>query len=107
MGRRSKDEVYSVTTAPANPAAERDERSRKYLIAMSVRILCFFLIFVVHGWLRWAVVAMMMVLPYVAVVIANAGRETDRPERPAPVPPIARPAVEGRTDALGPGPTLP
>ena len=101
MGRRSKDEVYSVTSAPENPAIERDDRSRKYLIAMSVRIVCFFLIFVVHGWLRWAVVAMMMVLPYVAVVIANAGRETDRKARPAPVPPLARPALEGRSDALG------
>ncbi len=103
MSWRSKDEVYSVTSAPENPNDERDERLRRYLIAMSIRIACFFLIFVVHGWLRWAMVGLMVVLPYVAVVIANAGRETDRKQRPAPVPPLATPSIEGRTDALGPG----
>jgi hypothetical protein len=46
-------------------------------------------------------VVLMIVLPYVAVVIANAGRES-KPGKPPPAPQQDGTAIEGRTDALGP-----
>jgi Flp pilus assembly protein TadB len=101
MNRRTKDEVYSVTSAPENPSADRDERSRRYIIAMSVRVLCFLGIWVVHGWLRGVMVVLMIVLPYVAVIIANAGRESAR-KTPPPVLQPDLDAIEGRPDYLGP-----
>jgi len=100
MARRDKDEVYSVTSAPESPAVERDERTRRYIIAMSIRIACFAGVWLVHGWLRLVMVVLMVIMPYIAVVIANAGREQIR-KLPAPVPYDDQPAIEGRTDALG------
>jgi hypothetical protein len=101
MGRRDKDEVFSVTSAPTSAAVDRDERSRRYTIAMSVRIACFAGIWLVHGWMRGVMVVLMIVLPYVAVVVANAGRES-KPGRPPQAPPPDVTAIDGRTDALGP-----
>jgi hypothetical protein len=34
---------------------------------------------VVPGWPRWFLIAGAVVLPYLAVVVANAGRENDEP----------------------------
>jgi len=48
-------------------------RMKRYLISMSVRTVCFILAVVLHGWLRWTMAAAAIVLPYVAVVMANAG----------------------------------
>jgi hypothetical protein len=39
---------------------------------MSIRTLCFVLAVVVHGPLRWVFVSAALVLPYIAVVMANA-----------------------------------
>jgi hypothetical protein len=47
-------------------------RQRRYLISMSIRTLCFILAVVVHGPLRWVFVSAALVLPYIAVVMANA-----------------------------------
>jgi hypothetical protein len=54
----------------------------RYLVSMGVRTVCFLLAVVVHGPLRWAFVAAAIVLPYLAVVFANAGRERSLPEPP-------------------------
>ncbi len=45
---------------------------RRYLVAMSLRGVCFVLAIVTSGWLRWTFVVGAVVLPYVAVVLANA-----------------------------------
>lgn len=66
-------------------------RERRYLLTMGVRALCFVLSIVfaitLHGYLRWlAVVALVgaVLLPYVAVIFANGGREPDGCARFAP-----------------------
>jgi hypothetical protein len=46
---------------------------KRYLISMSVRTVCFILAVVFDGWLRWTMAAGAIVLPYIAVVMANAG----------------------------------
>lgn len=66
--------VQSVTSAPENPAAERDQRTRRYLRMMGIRVVCFLLAFVTSGWIQWVCLALAIVLPYIAVVLANAVR---------------------------------
>ena len=44
----------------------------KYLIAMTIRVICIVLAIFVEGWLMWVCFAGAIFLPYFAVVIANA-----------------------------------
>jgi hypothetical protein len=68
-------------------------RMRRYLISMSVRTVCFVLAVVFDGWLRWTMAGAAIVLPYIAVVMANAGprRVVHDASRYTPVPQ----AIEG------------
>jgi len=83
---------------------------------MTIRIVCFGLMFFVQpfGWWTWVFALAAAVLPYIAVVFANAGsdstetaaespmREIDAPSAaPTPAPEIAPDVItirEGRTD---------
>jgi len=69
------DPVYNVTSARVPLSADQAGRSRRYLFSMSIRIICFVLCIAFTGWLRWAFFIGALILPWVAVVIANAGRE--------------------------------
>jgi hypothetical protein len=44
----------------------------KYLIAMTIRVVCIVSAIFVEGWLMWLCFAGAIFLPYFAVVIANA-----------------------------------
>ncbi len=70
--RRRPDDAIRITTAA--PSAEEDTaaRQRRYLISMAIRTACFLGAVVVTGWLRWVLLAGAVLLPYVAVVAANA-----------------------------------
>ena len=46
---------------------------------MSVRTVCVIGAIFIPGWPRWVLIAGAVLLPYVAVVLANAGRENDDP----------------------------
>ncbi|NHN54878.1 DUF3099 domain-containing protein [Calidifontibacter sp. DB0510] len=70
--RTPAPEVPSATNLPAGPQDDQASRMHKYLISMSIRTVCFVLAVVFTGWLRWVCVALAVVLPYIAVVIANA-----------------------------------
>lgn len=78
--------VQSVTSAPVNARDERAGRTRRYLAMMGVRTLCFVTAFFVEGWLRWTCVVLAVVLPYVAVVLANSVRT--RPDGDVAVPTV-------------------
>ena len=89
------DEPVLITTAPPSPAQERDARERRYLITMGIRVVCFILAIVLFGlgmpFLGGFAVAASLILPWVAVVAANA------PKRAAPTTPslyAARKAAE-------------
>lgn len=71
--RRADDaDAVRITTAPTAPTDELDERVRRYVIAMTIRTLCFVgAFFVGPGWLRWVLVFGAVFLPYFAVVAAN------------------------------------
>ena len=80
MYRRNapQSEVFTITGAGTSLAADQAPRTRTYLISMLFRTACFVGAVLASGWLRWALVAGAVILPYVAVVIANAGRESRR-----------------------------
>jgi Flp pilus assembly protein TadB len=67
-----------ITTAATGRNADIAARQRRYLIAMGVRTVCFLVVVflaITHagpGWLPWIFVVGALVLPYVAVVMANA-----------------------------------
>ena len=73
--RRGSPEVARITSAPEPLADDLARRSRRYLIQMSIRVVCFVAAVSVDHWTRWLLLAGAVVLPYVAVVLANAGRE--------------------------------
>lgn len=64
--------MTTVTTAPTSLGDDIDARTRRYLISMSIRTLCFLLMIVVPGWWKWVFLVGAVLLPYVAVVLANA-----------------------------------
>ncbi|NDU75870.1 DUF3099 domain-containing protein [Actinomadura sp. DSM 109109] len=76
--------VYTVTDAPRPMSEDIGHRQRRYLISMGVRTICFVgaVAAAVAGapwWLALLMVGAAAVLPYVAVVIANGGREPTAP----------------------------
>jgi peptidoglycan/LPS O-acetylase OafA/YrhL len=82
--RRGGDVPIRITTASAGAGADIASRQKRYLIAMGVRTLCFLVVAVLAishagpGWLPWIFVVAAVVLPYVAVVMANAaGTKSD------------------------------
>ena len=79
---RSHGPVYRITGVRRGFAEEQSERTRRYLISMAIRTACFIGAVVASGWLRWVLVAGAVVLPYLAVVFANAGRERTEPPPP-------------------------
>lgn len=74
-GAMDPGHVYSVTSARTPLSVDQAWRYRRYIISMSVRISCFIATILTAGWLRWTFFVGALVLPWVAVVIANAGRE--------------------------------
>jgi hypothetical protein len=78
--------AQSVTSIGQSPEDERKSRMIKYTIAMTVRVICLILGMVVQGWLMWVMFAGAILLPYFAVVIANAqGTGKQQPKANAPV----------------------
>jgi hypothetical protein len=72
VSRSPQEPVYSVTGARRGASDDLAQRQRRYLISMSIRTACFVLAVVTHGPIRWVLVAAAVVLPYIAVVMANA-----------------------------------
>ena len=66
-------DAVRITTASASRNEEIAGRQRRYVISMTIRTICFVAaILVGEGWLRWVLVAAALLLPYFAVVMANA-----------------------------------
>ena len=70
--RRDRDEAVRITTAPSNREDEIWARQKRYIFSMVIRTVCFLGAIVADGILRWTLVAAAVLLPYVAVVMANA-----------------------------------
>jgi hypothetical protein len=89
----SGDESVRITSAQTSHSERVRGRQTRYLISMGIRTLCFVLAVVTDGALRWAFIAGAVVLPYVAVIAANASGEVDR-DVPEPFVDDSRPMLE-------------
>jgi len=83
--RRHEPQVQRITAAPEPLAQDVARRQRRYLAQMGVRLVCFVLAFLtwshVPVWVSIAFLVAAVLLPYVAVIFANAGRERrDEPD---------------------------
>ncbi len=85
-------EVYTITATNRALSKEQSGRTRRYLISMGIRTACVLAAIVVPGWPKWIFISGAVVLPYLAVVIANAGRENDEPGSMG-VAPVALPSA--------------
>lgn len=81
------EDVHSITGARQGITDDQAPRTRRYLFSMGIRTACVIAAIFVPGWPRWVLIAGAVILPYVAVVAANAGRSrATTPPPPAPLP---------------------
>lgn len=103
--------VPSITSAPEPLAVDQARRTRSYLIQMSIRVVCIIGAVLVDGWVRWALVAAAVVLPYSAVLIANSGRDQvthdTSPVTPPAAPTLTELPVPGAPDGTPEAPGTP
>lgn len=72
---KKEPEVFSISKVETSLTQDQAGRQRRYLISMGLRTACFVGGILSQGALRWTLIVCAVVLPYFAVVIANAGRE--------------------------------
>jgi len=76
--RRKREDSLRITTASRPRSEDIRGRERRYIISMGIRTLCFILAVVFMGhWVMWLFLVGAVFLPYVAVVMANAGVTAD------------------------------
>ena len=76
MKRNSSDEgVYELTSVPEPLSEDVARRRNQYLWAMALRTVCFVGAVIAPSPWRWIMIAGALFLPYVAVIVANGGRE--------------------------------
>jgi Protein of unknown function (DUF3099) len=68
-------EVQSITNAAEAHSQEMHGRMVKYATAMGIRMVCIALVFAFDGWYKLIPVVGAVLLPWVAVVIANGGAD--------------------------------
>ena len=105
MDRTGKDaaahaETVRITSAHTSHSERIRGRQRRYLISMGIRTVCFILAVVADGALRWGFIIAAVVLPYFAVIAANAAGEVDD-GGPEPFVDDSRPMLEAGPNADG------
>ena len=76
----SESQPHRITSLGRSPGEDRAHRQRAYLISMSLRALCFLAAIFLPAPMpvRIAFCAGAIILPYFAVVVANAARVRDQ-----------------------------
>jgi hypothetical protein len=70
--RRKGSSAVRITSASRPRSEDIRGRERRYLMSMGIRTACFVLAVVFMGhWVMWVFMAGAVLLPYVAVVVAN------------------------------------
>lgn len=72
MGRRRS--VQAITSADRGLNEDIHQRLVRYSISMGLRAACLVAAVLTTGWVRWLCVVGVVLLPIVAVLVANAGR---------------------------------
>lgn len=83
---KSSAKTQSATSLPRAPKDDAGSRSTRYLLLMGVRIACFALMVLItpYGWYTWLFGAGAIVIPYVAVILANVGQGDKEAHAEAP-----------------------
>lgn len=76
--RRSKTTL--ITSAAKGRTLDLEERNKRYLISMSIRMVLLGLIFVVPGWWKLVFLVAGAIIPVFAVVLANNYEEAETVE---------------------------
>ncbi|MFD4632998.1 DUF3099 domain-containing protein [Streptomyces sp. NPDC058284] len=106
MRKQSSGQVFRITGARQGLAEDVRGRQRRYVISMTVRtvsVVAAAVLWNVERHVAFVALVLGILLPYVSVVIANAGRENapslpstfvPAPSRPMLAPPVATAAAE-------------
>jgi purine-cytosine permease-like protein len=81
MADKAQDRVenlYSISDAQPSLSEDQSARARRYFISMMIRTFCFILAVILPSPYRWIALIGAVTLPYIAVIVANAGKETIR-----------------------------
>lgn len=71
MSQQQPGPPVNITSARSSRSDEIKHRQTRYLISMGIRTVCFVVAVLTPSPYRWGFVAAALILPYVAVVIAN------------------------------------
>lgn len=98
----------AVTSLPQSPQEEATGRVRRYGLTMLIRMVCFALTVLItpYGWYTWVFAFAAAVLPYIAVVFANAVSPTTRSAAESPMQQLAAPASVSPAEADSHDPTV-
>ena len=75
MAKKDKKK-HSISNVGESLSKDQSARQRRYFISMMIRTFCFILAVVLPSPWRWIALVGAVTLPYIAVIAANAGRET-------------------------------
>jgi len=75
VSQTPEPEIHSITDAGVSLSQDQSKRTRRYLWSMGIRTACFLGAVVTPSPWRWILAVGALILPYVAVVMANAGQE--------------------------------
>ena len=78
--KKRKPTTQSITDATVGLTSDQSARQRRYFVSMMIRTACFILTVVLPSPFRWIALVGALTLPYIAVIAANAGRETIKKE---------------------------
>lgn len=73
---KENQEFHNITEAQSALSEDIPARQKKYFISMMIRTLCFLLAVFTPSPYRWFFLFGAITLPYISVIVANAGRET-------------------------------
>ena len=94
----TRAQVWQITDAGEGLSQEQKRRTRRYLIAMAIRTACVIGAIVTPGPARWVLIVGAVLLPYLAVVAANAGREGSRAGSSSVQPPTRTALTQGTVE---------
>jgi len=115
--RLRREQPVLITSAADPRHVDIRRRQSQYLFWMGFRVLCFVLAVVLfHGWIRFVAVGLALIIPWVAVVVANGGPPPPRRHPvgfqpashavgagPIALEPVEHPVVDGDVQDQGPG----
>ena len=97
LRRQRERHTHSITKARTSLLEDIAGRQRRYFISMMIRTICFLLMVIFPSPWRWLFLAGALFLPYISVVIANAGREPTT--TPSAVTDLGKNAIDPPTDS--------